>query len=117
MAILGKYGKDRPAQSNESFIGGALTGDTGPETGPVYQNTSTSKGIKDYPCGRPQQIIKTAVPLDNVGKVYGRPQTSIFNTDWTGAVDNLKHSLTGSSAVNEEVGAAGPVKHVIVPWH
>jgi hypothetical protein len=37
--------------------------------------------------------------------------------EFHGGVDNLKHSLTGASAVNEEVGAAGPLRHVIIPNH
>jgi hypothetical protein len=97
----GKYGKDHP----ENFIPGALTGGHGP-----------SEGIGDMPVDRPQQSIKTAWALDNV-KLAMDVQTSICDPKFAGAVDNVKHSLTGSSAVNEEVGAAGPVRHVIIPNH
>jgi hypothetical protein len=55
--------------------------------------------------------------MDNV-KLAMPIATSMKDTSgWPGGVDNIKHSLTGASAVNEEVGAAGSVKHVIVPNH
>lgn len=99
---MGKYGKDSP----ERFISGALTGGSGP-----------SEGIKTKKIDRPDQSINTAVAMDNV-KLAMDVETSIFDEGgFGGGVDNLKHSLTGSSAVNEEVGAAGKVKHVIIPNH
>jgi hypothetical protein len=106
MAMVRKtYGKDHPAQSNESFIGKALTGGTG-----------DSNEVVTYPVDRPEQKIKTSFAMDNV--VLACPiKTSLKDMTWPGGVDNIKHSLTGASAVNEEVGAAGKVKHVIVPNH
>ena len=97
----GKYGKDHP----ENFIAEALTGGHGP-----------SEGIHHEPVDRPHQSINTAIPMDNV-KLAMPIESSILDDKFAGGVDNLKHSLTGSSAVNEEVGAAGPVKHVIIADH
>jgi hypothetical protein len=97
----GKYGKDHP----ENMIESALTGGHG-----------ASEGIVDTAVDRPHQTIKTAVAMDNV-KLALDIETSILDEDFHGGADNLKHSLTGASAVNEEVGAAGPVKHVIIPNH
>lgn len=100
------YGKDRMVKSSESYINKALAGDTGP-----------SNEIKDYPIDRPHQTIKTAFAMDNV-KLAMPIETSMKNTGGiAGGVDNVKHSLTGTTAVNEEVGASGAVKHVIMPWH
>jgi hypothetical protein len=102
MAVVKRpYGKDNP----ERFISGALTGGGGP-----------SNEIKDYPVDRPDQKIKTAFAMDNV-KLAMPIETSMKDMSWPGGVDNIKHSLTGTSAVNEEVGASGTVKHVIVPNH
>lgn len=103
--LHGKFGKDRPATSNESFIGKALTGGTGP-----------SNEIVDYPVDRPSQSIKTAFPMDNV-KLAMPMKSSLKDMSWKGGLDNIKHSLTGTSAVNEEVGASGPVKHIIIKDH
>lgn len=97
----GKFGKDHP----ENFIAGALTGGHGP-----------SEGIHEEKVDRPHQTINTSVAMDNV-KLAMPIKSSILDDGFKGGVDNLKHSLTGSSAVNEEVGAAGPVKHVIIPNH
>jgi hypothetical protein len=99
------YGKDRVVQSSEGFISHALTGGSG-----------VSSGIVDYPVDRPSQTIKTAFPPDNV-KLAMPIDTSLRDTSFPGGDSNLKHSLTGASAVNEEVGAAGALKHVIIPNH
>ena len=100
------FGKDRVVKSSESFIEKALTGGHGP-----------SAGIQTTKVDRPDQEINTAFPMDNV-KLVQPMQSSIRDTGgFAGGIDNLKHSLTGGSAVNEEVGAAGPVKHVIIPNH
>lgn len=115
---MAKFGKDHPAKSSEGFISGALTGKVagdGPEHG--YQDTSTSNEIENYHVDRPEQSIKTAFGMDNVGRVYGRYPTSMKDVEIPGGVDNLKHSLTGTSAVNEEVGAVGKLKHIILPHH
>lgn len=99
---MGKYGKDSP----ERFISSALTGGSGP-----------SNGIHDTKVDRPDQIIKTAVPMDNV-KLAMPIETSILDMGGiAGGVDNLKHSLTGTGAVNEELGAAGKVRHDVIPNH
>lgn len=97
----GKYGKDHP----ENFIEEALTGGHGP-----------SEGIHESHVDRPHQKINTAIAMDNV-KLAMPIKSSILDDDFPGGVDNLKHSLTGASAVNEEVGAAGKLKHVIIPNH
>ncbi len=100
------FGKDRVVRSSEEFIESALRGGSGP-----------SEGIHHMPCDRPHQTINTAVPQDNV-RLAMPIESSILDTHGIGgSVDNLKHSLTGASAVNEEVGAVGPVKHVIIPGH
>jgi hypothetical protein len=102
MSVINRpYGKDNPTR----FIDGALTGGDGP-----------SNEIKDYSVDRPEQKIKTAFAMDNV-KLACPIETSMKDMSWPGGDANLKHSLTGASAVNEEVGAAGKVKHVIIPWH
>jgi hypothetical protein len=103
---MAKYGKDRPAKGAEGFISHALTGGSGPS------NEIVSKKID-----RPDQSIMTAFAMDNV-KLAMDIETSLQDEGgFGGSVDNLKHSLTGSSAVNEEVGAAGKVRHVIIPNH
>jgi len=105
---MAKYGKDRPSGKEDGYISGSLKGGSGP-----------SAGIVDYKIDRPDQVIKTAVALDNV-KLVEPMKSSILEDNPNpirGTVDNLDHSLTGASAVNEEVGAKGPVKHVIIPNH
>ena len=97
----GPYKKDHP----ENFIEGALTGGHGP-----------SEGIHHEPVDRPHQSINIAVAMDNV-KLAMPIETSILDDKFHGGVDNLRHSLDGASAVNEEVGAAGPLKHVIIADH
>lgn len=99
---MGKYGKDKP----ERFIESALTGGHGP-----------SEGIHHEKVDRPDQSINTAVAMDNVKLAMPIESSILDEGGFGGGVDNLKHSLTGSSAVNEEVGAAGKVKHVIIPNH
>ena len=101
----GAYGKDRVEKGSAGFIEHALTGGSGP-----------SNEIVNYPVGRPSQTIKTAFAMDNV-KLAMPITTSVKDTSFPGGVDNVKHSLSGTSAVNEEVGAAGAVRHVIVPNH
>jgi len=95
------YGKDNP----ERFISGALTGGSG-----------KSNQIDEASIDRPSQKINTAFAMDNV-RLAMPIETSIRDKSFPGGVDNLKHSLTGASAVNEEVGAAGKLKHTIIPNH
>lgn len=105
--MAGKYGKDRPAKSSEGFISHALTGGSGP-----------SEGISDKKIDRPNQTIKTAVPMDNVELAMDIESSICDEGGFGGGVSNLKHSLSGGvSAVNEEVGATGKLKHVIIPDH
>ena len=95
------YGKDHP----ESFIAGALKGGSGP-----------SNSIQHSPVDRPDQTINTALAMDNVKMAMNIP-SSILDDKFAGGPDNVKHSLNGATAVSEEVGAAGGVKHVIIPNH
>lgn len=97
----GKFGKDRP----ERFIDGALKGGSGPSNEIVHTKID-----------RPDQSINTAFALDNVNLAMPM-ESSVKDQKFPGGVDNIEHSLTGSSAVNEEVGAAGKLKHVIIPNH
>ena len=107
MAVLNrKYGKDRPAKSNESFISGALTGGSG-----------DSNEVETLPVDRPNQKINRAYGMDNVKLACPIPTSLKGDGGFAGGVDNIKHSLTGTSAVNEEVGAAGKLRHIIVPDH
>jgi hypothetical protein len=102
---MGKYGKDRPAKSSEGFISSALTGGSG-----------DSEGIVDKKINRPDQSIKTAVAMDNV-ELAMDIETSILDTSgFGGGINNLDHSLTGASAVNEKLGAKGG-KSTVIPNH
>lgn len=96
------YGKDNP----ERFISGALTGGSG-----------ESNGIVEKAIDRPSQKINTAFGMDNVQLAMKTKSSLRDEGGIGGGVDNLKHSLTGTSAVNEEVGAAGKLKHTIIPNH
>lgn len=100
--VKAPYGKDHP----EKFIEEALTGGKGP-----------SESIYHTPVDRPQQVINTAEAMDNVELAMPIESSITNDKGFHGGVNNLEHSLKGSSAVNEEVGAAGPVKHVIIPNH
>jgi hypothetical protein len=88
------YGKDHP----ENFIRGALTGIHGP-----------SEGIHEYDIGHGQRIV-TSVAMDNV-VLAADIESSILDDKWHGGPEYLGHSLKGVSAVNEDIGAAGPVHH------
>jgi hypothetical protein len=115
MAMHPVYKKDNP----ERFIDGALTGGGGPpsHTG-GYQDSMTSHGMHETKVDRKNQTILTAIALDNVGKVYNTYETSMADMGGVaGGPENLEHSLSGCKAVNEGVGAAGHVKHVIIPNH
>jgi hypothetical protein len=94
------YGKDHP----ENFIEGALTGIHGP-----------SEGIHEYDIGHGQRIV-TSVALDNV-VLAADLETSILDDKWHGGPEYLGHSLKGVSAVNEDIGAAGPVHHDYIENH
>jgi len=100
------YGKDKVTRGNAGFIESALTGGSG-----------QSNGMKSKSAGRPQQEIITPFPMDNVKLAMPIHNELAEEGGFAGGVDNLKHSLSGTSEVQEEVGAAGKVKHVIIPWH
>jgi hypothetical protein len=100
-----KFGKDHPSITEEGFIDHALRGGSGP-----------SEGLHKYPVDRRNQHILTPIPMDNVRLAMHEP-SSILDTDFHGGIENLEHSLKGTHAVNEEIGAAGPVHHIIIPDH
>jgi hypothetical protein len=104
----GRYGKDHPEKMAhaEGFIEEALTGGSGP-----------SEDIQHTPVDRPDQVINTAHAMDNVKLAMDIESSLQEEGGFHGDVSNLEHSLKGASAVNEEVGAAGPVKHIIIPNH
>lgn len=95
-----KYGKDHP----ENFIEGALTGIHGP-----------SEGIHEKDIGHGQKIM-TPVALDNV-VLAADIESSILDENFHGGPEYLGHSLKGVSAVQEEIGAAGPVHHDYIENH
>lgn len=88
MAVVKRpYGKDSP----ERFIDGALTGGSGPSDEIVKK--SIGRG----------QTINTAFPMDNV-KLAMPMESSIKKTGgFGGGLDDLSHSLTGTSAVQDKV--------------
>jgi hypothetical protein len=94
------YGKDSP----ERFIDSALTGGSGP-----------SEGCHTTKIDRPNQSIETCVGMDNI-KLVMPIKSSILDTQWAGSLNNLSHSLTGTSAVNEGTGAKGG-KSTVYPNH
>jgi hypothetical protein len=66
-----------------------------------------STGIVDKSIGDGQSI-KSAYPQDNV---HGVDLPNTKGGSFRGSPTNLKHSLTGTAAVQEGPGAAGPVTH------
>lgn len=104
-AGVGRFGKDHPGSKETNFIDHALTGGSGP-----------SEGLHKYPVDRRDQHILTPLGMDNVKLAMHEP-SSILDTHFAGGVENLEHSLKGTHAVNEEIGAAGKVNHVIIPNH
>lgn len=82
---MAKFGKDSP----ERFISGALTGGSGP-----------SEGIKNKSIGR-GQTLKTAFAMDNVDLAMPIDSSIMDDGGFGGGDTNLKHSLTGTSSVNE----------------
>lgn len=100
------FGKDRVVKSSESFIENALRGGKGP-----------SEGIHEKRIDRPQQSINTATAMDNVDLGMDIESSILEDGGFRGGINNLEHSLTSASAVTEDVGAAGPVKKVVIPNH
>jgi len=115
MAKHSVYGKDHP----ERFIEGALDGGAHPPSHTKgYQDSMTSEGMEKHPVDRKSQHILTPIALDNVGKVYDTYETSMADmSGFAGGPENLRHSLTGTSAVNEAVGDVSGAKHTIIPNH
>lgn len=106
MALHGKFGKDAVPKSNEAYIGHALHGGDG-----------HSNGLHHYPVDRKDQSILTALPPDNVKLAMDLP-SSILDTHARGGTTNLEHSLEGCRGIKDgDVGAAGPVRHVVIPNH
>lgn len=102
------FGKDKVAGGSEGFITEALHGGRGP-----------SEGIYDEKIDRKDQSIKTAVALDNV-QLAAPMKSSIIDDErgFHGSTTNLKHSIEGAEApADGDVGAAGPVDHVIISNH
>lgn len=102
----GAFGKDRVPKGSEAYIEEALSGGKGP-----------SEGIHDKRIKRPQQSIMTPVALDNVKQAMDIESSILDEGGFGGGIDNLKHSLTGASAENDEVGAAEKVKSTVIPNH
>lgn len=99
----GKFGKDNP----ERFITGALTGGGGTS---IKQGVTHSDDITSKSIGHGQSIM-TATALDNVELALDVESSIRDEGGFRGGIDNIAHSLTGASAVNAEVGAAGSLDH------
>jgi hypothetical protein len=85
---------------------------SGSKTNSVFTDNSVAKGksegIKDKNIGYGGQHIKTAYPMDNI---HGLDLPDTMGGTLRGGPDNLKHSLSGASAVQRGPGAAGKVKY------
>lgn len=106
MAHHDTFGDKKVAKSSEGFIEHALHGGSGP-----------SEGIHEKSIGRPHQSINTSFPADNVNLAMPIKTSIAEEGGFRGGIDNLDHSLKGASAENEGVGAAGKVRHDIIPNH
>lgn len=102
----GIFGKDKVVKGSEKYIEDALTGGKGP-----------SEGMVEEKVDRPHQSIHTSVGMDNVDLAMDIKSSILDEGGFRGGINNLEHSLTGSSAVNEGIGAAGKVKQTIIPNH
>lgn len=104
---MANYGKDRPSKGGEGYISSALTGGSGP-----------SEGIVNMKVDRKNQSIKTSFPTDNVDLAMDIETSLRDASGFHGGTRNLKHSIDGAQApADGDVGAAGPVNHVIIPNH
>lgn len=106
--MAGAFGDKKVAKSSEGYISGALTGGSG-----------ESEGIHSMKVDRKGQTINTATAMDNVDLAMDI-ESSIISDDrgFHGSTRNLKHSIDGAEApADGDVGAAGPVEHVILPDH
>ncbi len=85
---------------------------SGSKTNSVFTGNSVGdgkpSGIKDKGIGFGGQSIKSAYPMDNI---HGLDLPDTMGGSLRGGPDNLKHSLTGASAVQRGPGAAGKVKY------
>lgn len=85
---------------------------SGSKTNSVFTETNMgtgkSEGIKTDGIGFGGQKIKTAYPQDNV---HGVDLPNTTGDSMRGSPTNLKHSLSGVSAVQRGPGAAGGVKY------
>lgn len=105
---MAKYGKDRVPGGSEGYISEALRGGSG-----------KSEGIDILKVDRKGQTINTASGMDNVECAMD-VESSLRDGGKTfhGGTRNLKHSIDGAQApADGDVGAAGPVDHVIIPNH
>lgn len=102
---FGKYGKDRPG-GNSGYIEESLRGGKGP-----------SEGMHSMHIDRRNQTILTACAMDNVTLAMDIESSIEEEGGFAGSPENIGHSLKGASAVSEELGAAGHLKHVIIPDH
>lgn len=100
------FGDKKVAPSSEGFISSALHGGSGP-----------SEGIHVTKVDRPHQSIHTSFPADNVKLAMPIKTSLLEEGGFRGGIDNLDHSLKGASAENEGVGAAGKLKHDVIPDH
>lgn len=84
---------------------------SGSKSGGPFTGNSTGKGksagIVEKSIGDGQKIM-SAYPQDNV---HGVDLPDTRGCHLGGSPTNLKHSLTGTAAVQDGPGAAGPVKH------
>lgn len=104
---MNKYGKDRVPKGSDGYISEALHGGSGPSEG------LHSKGID-----RKGQTILTAVGMDNVDLAMNIESSILDEGGFRGGTTNLKHSVEGATGLADgDVGADGPVRHVIIPNH
>ena len=107
MALHKTYGKDAVPHSSEAYISEALHGGDGPSEGLIHRKLD-----------RKDQSLLTAVALDNVKLAMHIPSSICDEGGFRGGTTNLEHSLEGAKGLPDgDVGAAGPVRHVILPNH
>lgn len=107
MALHGKYGKDAAPKSSEGYISEALHGGHGP-----------SEGLHHMKVDRKDQSILTPTPVDNVKLAMDLESSICDEGGFRGGTTNLEHSINGAKGLPDgDIGAAGPVRHVIIPNH
>lgn len=87
--------------ASEGKSGGVFTGN------PMGGTPGKNAGMVSKSIGDGQNIL-SAYPQDNV---HGVDLPDTRGGSFAGSPTNLKHSLTGTSAVQEGPGAAGSVSH------